>query len=60
MRYEDVQYMWLQDQKEKSQENRKEESQEENEIIHPRIFLAGTQVPQFVSSINHVGRALAY
>jgi hypothetical protein len=55
-----VQYMWLQDQKEKSQENRKEESQEGNEIIHPRIFLAGTQVPQLLSSFNHGGRSISY
>jgi hypothetical protein len=58
--------MWLQDQKEKGQEkNHKEEKgqkegQEEKEIIHPRMFLAGFQVSQLISSCNHVSRPIVY
>jgi hypothetical protein len=54
--------MWLQDQKEKSQEKncKKEKGQEEKEIIHPRMFLAGTPVPQSVLSFNHGVRPISY
>jgi hypothetical protein len=54
--------MWLQDQKEKESKEEKgqKEGQEEKEIIHPRMFLAGPQVLQSVLSFNHGGRVIAY